>query len=87
MYPTGAARSCGRRCPRALHSHEAARFAPSPDRSADTPRLIRAPLTMRAALAAGGDRDPGVTRLQERVKAAFDPCGILNPGLDPAADH
>ena len=49
--------------------------------------LIRAPLTMRAALAAGADRDPGVTRLQERVKAAFDPCGILNPGLDPAADH
>ncbi len=49
--------------------------------------LIRAPLTMRAALAAGAGRDPGVTRLQERVKAAFDPCGILNPGLDPAADH
>ncbi len=49
--------------------------------------LIRAPLTMRAALSAGVDRDPGVTRLQERVKAAFDPCGILNPGLDPAADH
>jgi glycolate oxidase FAD binding subunit len=48
--------------------------------------LVRAPLTMRAALAAGADRDPGVTRLQERVKAAFDPCGILNPGLDPAAD-
>ena len=49
--------------------------------------LIRAPLTMRASLAAAGaDRDLGVTRLQERVKAAFDPCGILNPGLDPAAD-
>jgi FAD/FMN-containing dehydrogenase len=41
---------------------------------------------MRASLAAGPDRDPGVARLQERVKAAFDPCGILNPGLDPAAD-
>jgi glycolate oxidase FAD binding subunit len=49
--------------------------------------LIRAPLTMRTALAAAAERDPAVTRLQERVKAAFDPCGILNPGLDPAADR
>jgi glycolate oxidase FAD binding subunit len=49
--------------------------------------LIRAPLAMRTALGVGADRDPALARLQARVKAAFDPCGILNPGLDPAADH
>lgn len=29
--------------------------------------------------------DPAVRRLAERVKAAFDPTGRLNPGRDPAA--
>jgi glycolate oxidase FAD binding subunit len=48
--------------------------------------LVRAPLAMRAALSVAADRDHGLARLQERVKAAFDPCGILNPGLDIAAD-
>lgn len=30
--------------------------------------------------------DSGVQRLRSRVKAAFDPRGILNPGVDPAGE-
>jgi FAD/FMN-containing dehydrogenase len=57
--------------------------------------LVRAPLTMRESLSRGAyggeaerrgaDGDQGLKGLHERLKAAFDPHGILNPGLDLAA--
>ncbi len=56
--------------------------------------LIRAPPAMRealsladrAALGDAPDAHGGMRRLHARLKAAFDPCGILNPGLDLAAE-
>jgi glycolate oxidase FAD binding subunit len=48
--------------------------------------LIRAPLAMRASLLAAADVDEGLRRLHERLKAAFDPHGILNPGVDLASE-
>jgi glycolate oxidase FAD binding subunit len=45
-------------------------------------RLIRAPTAMRGASALAGAGNEGWKRLHVRLKAAFDPCGILNPGLD-----
>ncbi len=47
--------------------------------------LIRAPLTVRETLVAATDLSQGLKRVHERLKAAFDPHGILNPGLDLAA--
>ena len=51
--------------------------------------LIRAPQAMRETLAGAGAGDGagqsghgGLQRLHERLKAAFDPRGILNPGLE-----
>jgi glycolate oxidase FAD binding subunit len=56
--------------------------------------LIRAPAAMRealsradhAALPGAADALGGMRALHARLKAAFDPCGILNPGLDLAAE-
>jgi len=56
--------------------------------------LIRAPPAMRAALspadrsarAGAADAHGEMRRLHARLKAAFDPRGILNPGLDLAAE-
>ncbi len=47
--------------------------------------LIRAPLTVRKTLIADADLNQGLKRVHQRLKAAFDPHGILNPGLDLAA--
>jgi glycolate oxidase FAD binding subunit len=51
--------------------------------------LVRAPRdTHRAsgpALGSGGSSDEALRQLQSRVKSAFDPLGILNPGLMPGA--
>jgi glycolate oxidase FAD binding subunit len=47
--------------------------------------LIRAPLAVRETLVAAADRDQGLKGVHERLKRAFDPHGILNPGLDLAA--
>ncbi len=43
-------------------------------------------LADRAALLGPADAHDGMRRLHARLKAAFDPCGILNPGLDLAAE-
>lgn len=48
--------------------------------------LIRAPAARRQSLSNAGARDPGLQRLKSRVKSAFDPLGILNPGLDLGLD-
>jgi glycolate oxidase FAD binding subunit len=56
--------------------------------------LIRAPAAMREALSraehtalpGAADALGGMRALHARLKAAFDPCGILNPGLDLAAE-
>jgi len=49
--------------------------------------LIRAPAATRCRPASSaGARDPGPRQLQARIKSAFDPLGILNPGLDLGAD-
>ena len=42
--------------------------------------LIRAPASVRAALDVFQPEDPGVAALNKRVKDAFDPKGVLNPG-------
>jgi glycolate oxidase FAD binding subunit len=42
--------------------------------------LIAAPATVRAHHPVFQPLDPGVARLEARIKAQFDPCGILNPG-------
>lgn len=42
--------------------------------------LFRAEPSVRAAIDVFQPLDPGVERLSSRVKAAFDPAGILNPG-------
>jgi FAD/FMN-containing dehydrogenase len=44
--------------------------------------LIRAPLALRESRTADADGDHGLKRLHQRLKAAFDPREILNPGLD-----
>jgi glycolate oxidase FAD binding subunit len=53
--------------------------------------LVRAPPALRASLLpaaaqadAGGDQ--GLKALHQRLKAAFDPHGILNPGVDLAGE-
>jgi len=48
--------------------------------------LIRAPLALREMPGDQADGDQGRRRLQQRLKAAFDPFGILNPGLDLSAE-
>ena len=55
--------------------------------------LVRAPAALRAAERAGAcgteslvRHDPALVELHARVKSAFDPAGVLNPGLDLAAD-
>ncbi|MGO9515197.1 MAG: glycolate oxidase subunit GlcE [Steroidobacteraceae bacterium] len=48
-------------------------------------RLIRAPPAMRETLVPA-DAEQGLKSLQQRLKAAFDPQGILNPGLDLTAE-
>ncbi len=56
--------------------------------------LIRGPTSMREAASLAENAAPtnaadalgGMRRLHARLKAAFDPCGILNPGLDLAAE-
>jgi glycolate oxidase FAD binding subunit len=42
--------------------------------------LIRADAGVRAAIDVFQPLDPGLERLTRRLKAAFDPAGILNPG-------
>jgi glycolate oxidase FAD binding subunit len=46
--------------------------------------LIRAPAAMRAAIdvfqAQGLVQESGLAALTKRVKASFDPKGVLNPG-------
>jgi len=50
--------------------------------------LVRAPPALRASLLAAAPAaafgDQGLRRLHQRLKAAFDPHGILNPGVDLA---
>lgn len=41
--------------------------------------LVRAPLDLRRRLPALHPPAPGVARLEQRVKAAFDPAGVLDP--------
>lgn len=50
--------------------------------------LVRAPAAVRAAQPVFQPLDPITAKLEARLKAEFDPCGILNPGrrnIDPAA--
>jgi glycolate oxidase FAD binding subunit len=42
--------------------------------------LIRAPLPVRAAVAVFSPQDEGLAALSRRVKASFDPKGVLGPG-------
>jgi glycolate oxidase FAD binding subunit len=42
--------------------------------------LVRADPAVRAAVEVFQPLDPGVERLTRRLKAAFDPVGVLNPG-------
>lgn len=42
--------------------------------------LVRAPLATRAAIGAFHPQSQGVAALSDRLKANFDPSGILNPG-------
>jgi glycolate oxidase FAD binding subunit len=42
--------------------------------------LVRAEAEVRAAVDVFHPLDPGVERLTRRLKATFDPAGILNPG-------
>jgi glycolate oxidase FAD binding subunit len=42
--------------------------------------LIRAEPSVRAAVDAFQPLEAGLDRLSRRLKAAFDPAGILNPG-------
>jgi glycolate oxidase FAD binding subunit len=46
--------------------------------------LIRAPAAVRAAIEVfepqGSSPDSGLAALTKRVKASFDPNGVLNPG-------
>jgi glycolate oxidase FAD binding subunit len=52
--------------------------------------LVRAPPALRESLLAGtpalADVDQGLRVLHQRLKAAFDPHGILNPGIDLAGE-
>jgi len=52
--------------------------------------LVRAPPALRESLLAGPpavvDADQGLKVLHQRLKAAFDPQGILNPGVDLAGE-
>src|SRR5262249_13562354 len=42
--------------------------------------LVRAPAAVRAAVAVFSPQDPALAALTKRVKASFDPGGLLNPG-------
>ena len=42
--------------------------------------LVRAPEELRAAVPVFEPQSNGLARLSERVKAGFDPLGVLNPG-------
>jgi glycolate oxidase FAD binding subunit len=42
--------------------------------------LIRAPAAVRAAVSVFQPQEKALAALSQRVKAAFDPHGILNPG-------
>ncbi|MCD2472501.1 glycolate oxidase subunit GlcE [Jiella sp. MQZ9-1] len=42
--------------------------------------LVRAPETVRAATAVFQPQEPGLAGLSKRLKAQFDPQGVLNPG-------
>ncbi|MDX2101575.1 MAG: FAD-binding protein [Alphaproteobacteria bacterium] len=42
--------------------------------------LVRAPLDLRTRVPVFPPRQPAVTLLEARIKAGFDPAGILNPG-------
>ncbi|MCC6775180.1 MAG: FAD-binding protein [Hyphomicrobiales bacterium] len=42
--------------------------------------LVRAPAALRAALDVFQPTDPGTAALTRRIKASFDPRGVLNPG-------
>ena len=42
--------------------------------------LVRAPAAVRAAVAVFAPQDPALAALTKRVKASFDPSGVLNPG-------
>jgi glycolate oxidase FAD binding subunit len=68
-----------------------AALAPSEDAGAATVRaaiaacgghatLIRAPAAVRAAAAAFEPEPDGLAALSRRVKASFDPQGVLGPG-------
>jgi glycolate oxidase FAD binding subunit len=42
--------------------------------------LIRAPAALRASIEVFQPQPPALSALTRRVKEAFDPAGILNPG-------
>jgi glycolate oxidase FAD binding subunit len=42
--------------------------------------LIRAPAAVRAATDVFPSQDAGLAALTKRIKASFDPTGVLNPG-------
>ena len=89
MCTTGAAAWCGRRFPRPRRAVRAQGFAPSRAPSAGTPCWCarrRAARSLLAAAPAAVDGDQGLRQLHQRLKAAFDPYGILNPGVDLAGE-
>jgi glycolate oxidase FAD binding subunit len=47
--------------------------------------LIRADASVRAAVEVFQPLEPGIDRLSRKLKASFDPTGILNPGRMYAA--
>ena len=54
--------------------------AASSPRTAGHATLIRAEPDVRAAVEVFQPLEPGLEKLSRRLKAAFDPAGILNPG-------
>ncbi|MFD1378180.1 hypothetical protein [Fodinicurvata halophila] len=42
--------------------------------------LMRAPDPLRASVAVFQPQEPGKAALSARIKTAFDPSGVLNPG-------
>lgn len=63
----------------------AARLIAAARKAGGYAQLLRATSRLRVFVAGLQSVPRGLQDLQARVKAAFDPLGILNPGLDPAA--
>ena len=76
---TGAAASSGWRCRLPMSPTPPPSAAPW-RKSAATPRLIRAPAAVRAAVDVFEPEEAVVAALSKRVKEGFDPKGVLNPG-------